>query len=129
MDENIRFKSLFESYDPPEGGVQGLREKLDRLETKKPFFSPARIALVMSFALVLLVAVALVPKLMKPKPRSNLFIELAKESENPAFIKYGYLKRSEEGVSIPASARSHLTIKRINTSDKNVKFYLVESIN
>ena len=120
MDENIRFKNLFKSYDPPEGGVQGLREKLDRLETKKPFFSPARIALVMSFALV--------PKLMKPKPRSNLFIELAKESENPAFIKYGYLERSEEAVSIPPSARSHLTIKRVNTSDKNVKFYLVESI-
>ncbi len=129
MDHNIKFKSLFKTYDPPEGGIQGLREKLDRLETKKPFFSPSRIALVTSFAVVLLVAIALIPGLIKPKSRSNLFTELVKKSENPAFIKYGYLERSEEAVSIPASARSHLTIKRVNTSDKNVKFYLVESIN
>ena len=129
MDDNIRFENFFESYDPPEGGVQGLREKLDRLETKNPFFSPPRIALVTSFAVVLLVAVALIPGLMKPTPRSNLFTELIKKSENPVFIKYGYLERSEEAVSIPASARSHLTIKRVNTSDKNVKFYLVENIN
>jgi len=127
MDENIRFKSLFKSYDPPEGGVQGLREKLDRLETKKPFFSSLKIALVTTLAVALLVAVGFIPGLIKP--RNNLFMELVKKSENPAFIKYGYLERSEEAVSIPASARSHLTIKRVNTSDKNVKFYLVENIN
>jgi hypothetical protein len=126
MDDNIGYKSLFGSYDPPEGGIQGLREKLNRLETKKPFFSPPRIALVTTFAVTLLVAVALIPGLMKPK--SNLFIELAKKSENPAFIKYGYLERSEEAVSIPASAKSHLTVKRVETSNENVKFYLLESI-
>ena len=126
MDDITRLKNLFQSYDPPEGGVQGLREKLDRLETKKPFFSLPRIALVTSFAVILLVAGALVPKLMKPK--SNLFMELVKKSENPAFIKYGYLERSEEAVSIPASARSHLTVKRVKASNKNVKFYIVESI-
>jgi hypothetical protein len=129
MDDITRLKNLFQSYDPPEGGVQGLREKLNRFETKKPFFSPPRIALVTSFAVILLVASALVPKLIKPRPRSNLFMELVKKSENPAFIKYGYLERNEEAVSIPAGARSHLTVKRVNTSDKNVKFYLVESIN
>ena len=128
MDDNIRFKRLFKSYDPPEGGVQGLRKKLDRLEAKKPFFYPPKIALVTTFAVVVLVSVALIPKLMKPRPRSNLFIELVKKSENPAFIKYGYLERSGEAVSIPASARSRLTVKRVETSNKNVRFYLVESI-
>jgi hypothetical protein len=125
MDDNIKFKSLFKSYGPPGGGLQGLREKLDRLETKKPYFSASKIALVTTFAVALLVAVALIPGLIKP--RNNLFIELVKKSENPAFIKYGYLERSGEGVSIPASERSHLTIKRIKTSDKNIKFYLIES--
>jgi hypothetical protein len=66
--------------------------------------------------------------LMKPRPRSNLFIELVKKSENPAFIKYGYKKRSGEAVSIPASARSHLAVKRVETFNENVKFYLIESI-
>ena len=129
MDNDIKFKSLFESYDPPEGGIQGLREKLDGLEVKKPLFSPPKIALVTTFAVLVLVAVTVTPRLMKPRQRSNLFIELVKKSENPAFIKYGYKKRSGEAVSIPASARSHLTIKRIETHNKNVKFYLLESIN
>ena len=126
MDDNIRFENLFETYDPPEGGVQGLREKLDSLETKKPFFSLPRIALVTSFAIAILVAVALIPGLMKP--RSNLFLELVKKSENPAFIKYRYLERNEEAVSVPPSAKSYLTVKRVETSNENVKFYLVESI-
>lgn len=127
MDDNAEFKNLFESYDPPKGGIQGLREKLDRLETKKPFLSPPKIALVTTFAVVVLVAVALIPRLMKPTPSSNLFMELVMKSENPAFIKYGYLERSEEAVSVPPSARSHLTLKRVETSNENVKFYLVES--
>ncbi len=126
MDNNMRFKTLFKSYDPPKEGVQGLKEKLNRLETKKPFFTPPKIALVTTFAVALLVSVVLVPRLMKP--RSNLFIELVKKSENPAFIKYGYLERSEEAVSIPASARSRLTVKRVETSNKDVKFYIVERI-
>ena len=128
MDDNIRFKSLFKSYDPPEGGVQGLREKLDRVEIKKPIFSPPKIALVTTFAVAVLVTVALIPRLMQPRLRSNLFIELVNKTENPAFIKYGYKKRSGEAVSIPASARSHLAVKRIETANKNVKFYLIESI-
>jgi hypothetical protein len=128
MDDNIRFKRLFRSYDPPEGGIQGLREKLDRLEIKKPSFSPPKIALVTTFAVLVLIAVAVTPRLMKPRPRSNLFIELVKKSENPAFIKYGYKKRSGEAVSIPASARSHLAVKRVETFNENVKFYLIESI-
>jgi hypothetical protein len=126
MDDNTIFKSCFKSYDPPEGGLHGLREKLDRLEAKKPFFSPPKIALTTTITVALLVAVVVVPRIMKPK--SNLFIELAKKSENPAFIKYGYLERSGEAVSIPASARSHLKVKRVETSNKNVKFYMVEAI-
>ena len=126
MGDNIRFKSLFKSYDTPEGGVQGLREKLDRHDMKKSFFTPPKIALVTTFAVALLVMITLVPRLTKPK--SNLFIELVKKSENPVFIKYGYLERSEEAVSIPASAGSRLTVKRVRTSNENVKFYLIESI-
>ena len=126
MSDNMRYKNLFESFNPPEGGVQGLREKLDRLETKKPFFSPTKIALMTAFAVALLVTAVLVPRMMKP--RNNLFIELAKKSENPAFIKYGYIERNDEAVSIPASARSRLKVKRVKTSDQNVKFYIVEII-
>lgn len=129
MDDNIKFKNLFKSYDPPEGGIQVLREKLDRHEMKKPFFSPPKIVLVTTFAVALMFTAVLVPRSMKPKPRNDLFMELVKKSENPAFMKYGYLEKSGEGVSIPASARSYLTVKRVNTSDKNVKFYLVENIN
>ena len=128
MDNNIRIKSLFKSYDPPEVGIQGLREKLDRLEMKKQLFSPPRIALVTTFAVIVQVAVVFIPGLIKPRPRSNLFIELVKKSENPAFIKYGYLERSEEAVSIPASAKSHLKVKRVKTTNKNVRFYLLESV-
>lgn len=126
MDDNTRLKSLFKSYDPPEGGVQGLREMLGRHEMKKPFFSPPKIALVTTFAILILVAVVVTPRLIKP--RSNLFLELVNKTENPAFIKYGYIKRSGEAVSIPASARQHLAVKRVETLNKNVKFYLIESI-
>jgi hypothetical protein len=126
MGEYIRFKSLFKSYDPPEGGVQGLREKLDRHDMKKSFFTPPKIALVTTFVVVVMVAVALTPMLIKP--RSNLFLELVNKSENPAFLKYGYLKRSGEAVSIPAKARSRLAVMRVKTLDKNVKFYLIEII-
>jgi len=128
MDDNTEFKSLFKNYDPPKGGIQGLREKLDRLEMKRPFLSPPKIALLTTFAVVVLVSVALIPRLMKPTPSSNLFMELVMKSENPAFIKYGYLERSEEAVSVPASAKAHLKAKRVETSNENVKFYLIESI-
>ena len=128
MNDSIRYKNLFESYDPPEGGFQGLREKLNGLETKKPFFSPPRMALVTTFAVVLLATVIFVPRMIKPWQRSNLFVELAKRSENPVFIKYGYLEKSEEAVSIPASAKSRLTVTHVETSNENVKFYLLEKI-
>lgn len=126
MDDNKKFDNLFRSYDPPRGGVLVLREKLDRLEIKSSFFSLPKIVLVTTFVVAVVVAIAVTPMLIKP--RSNLFIELVRKSENPAFIKYGYIKRSGEGVSIPASARQRLAVKRIETLNKNVKFYLIENI-
>lgn len=126
MDDNFKFNSFLKIYNPPEGGVQGLIEKLDRLEIKKSSFSLSRIALATGVAVVILVALVLAPRLIKPK--NNLFIELVNKTENPAFIKYGYLKRSNEDVSIPANARSHLAVMRVKTSNKNVKFYIVENI-
>ena len=124
MSEKIDFGSLFKSYDPPGGGVNGLREKLDRLERKSNFFSLPKIAFASSFAVVILLAVLLDPGLLKPK--KNLFIDLVNKSENPAFIKYGYRKKSGEAVTIPDSAKSRLAVLRIETSNKNVKFYLIE---
>jgi hypothetical protein len=126
MDDNFKFNSFFKFYDPPEGGVQGLGEKLDRLELNRSFFSLPKIILATAFTVVILVAVVLSLSLIKPK--SNLFIELVNKTENPAFIKYGYLKRSSKAVSIPANARSHLAVTRVKTSNKNVKFYIVENI-
>ena len=49
-------------------------------------------------------------------------MDLVNKSENPAFIKYG-----QEAVTIPDSAKSHLAALRVETSNKNVKFYLIES--
>jgi hypothetical protein len=123
--ENIKFENLFKSYDLSEGGIQGLRDKLERLERKRSLFSIPRIAFASSIAVVILLAVLLVPGLLKPK--KNLFIDLVNKSDNPAFIKYGYKKKRNEAVSIPAAARSHLAALRVETSNKNVKFYWIES--
>ena len=123
--ERTNFDSLFKSYDPPGGGIQGLRKKLDNLERKGNFLSIPKIAVVSTFAVVILLAVLLVPGLLKPK--RNLFVDLVNKSGNPVFIKYGYIKKGNEAVTIPADARSHLAALRIETSNKNVKFYLIES--
>ena len=123
--ENIKFESLFEKHDPPGGGLQGLREKLEGFESKRPFFTIPRITLASAFAAVILLAVFLTPDLIKQK--RNLFIDLVNRSDNPAFIKYGYKKMAGEAVSIPENAKSNLVALRVETSDKNVKFYLIQS--
>ena len=125
MSEKINYDSLFKNYDPPKGGVNGLREKLDRLERKSNLFTVPRIAFASTFAVVILLAVVLTPGLLKPK--SNLFVDLVNKSENPVFIKYGYIKKREEAVTIPDSAKSHMAALRVETSNKNVIFYLIES--
>lgn len=123
--ENIKFENLFKNYDPPEGGIHSLQEKLENLERKDNLFSISKIAFASSIAVVILLAVLLVPGLLKPK--RNLFVDLVNKSDNPAFIKYGYVKKRNEPVSIPADARSRLAVLRVETSNKNVKFYLIES--
>lgn len=125
MSEKIKLNSLFKRYDPPEGGLHGLREKLEKVERKGSFFSIPRIAFASAFAAVILIAALIFPGLLKPK--KNLFVDLVNKSENPAFIKYGYIKKGHETVSIPDSAKSHLAVLRVETSNKNVKFYLIES--
>jgi hypothetical protein len=121
--ENIEFESLFEKYDPPQGGFQGFQEKLERSERKKPFFTAPRVTLASAFVAVVLLAVFFTPDLIKPK--RNLFIDLVNASDNPVFIKYGYKKPTGESVSIPDTAKSHMAALRVETSDKNVKFYLI----
>ena len=122
--EKTNFESLFEQYDPPEGGFQSFQEKLERSENKKSFFTVPRITLASAFVAAILLAVFLTPNLIKPK--RNLFVDLINESDNPVFIKYGYKKLAGEAVSIPKNAKSHLAALRVDTSDKNVKFYLIE---
>ncbi|MFC1495170.1 hypothetical protein ACFL6W_07815 [Thermodesulfobacteriota bacterium] len=126
MDRKIKFENFFSSIDPPKGGVHGLREKMDKLEGKNCFFSFPKIALATTIAVAVLAAIVIIPGLLKPE--SNLFMELVKKSENPSFIKYGYLKRSSEAVSIPAKARSHLAVMRVKTENENIKFYIIESL-
>ena len=125
MRKKIYFESLFKSYDPPEDGIQGLRKKLDDTERKGYFISIPQIAFASACVAVILTAVLITPALFKPK--SNLFIDLVNKSENPVFIKYGYIKKKDEAVTIPDSAKSHLAVLRVETSNKNVKFYLIES--
>ena len=54
-------------------------------------------------------------------------MDLVNKSGSPVFIKYGYKKKSMGAVTIPDSAKSHLAVLRVETSNKNVKFYLIES--
>ena len=127
MSEKINFDSIFKSYDPPEGGISGLHKKLDKLESKGSLFSLPKIAFASAFAAVIILAVLFYPGLLKPK--KNLFTDLVSKSDNPVFIKYGYIKKEAEGVTIPDSEKTHLAALRVETSNKNVKFYLIESIN
>lgn len=122
--ENIRFENLFEKYDPPAGGIQGLREKLGKPEGKAPFLSIPKVAFASAVIVAIFIAVFLAPDLLKQK--RNLFIDLVNESDNPVFIKYGYKKSTGESVSIPESAKSHLAALRIESSNKNIQFYLIE---
>ncbi len=89
MSEKINFDSLFKNYDPPEGGIHALREKLDKVERKGNLSSIPKIAFASTFAAVIFLAVLLIPGLLKPK--RNLFVDLVNKSGNPVFIKYGYI--------------------------------------
>lgn len=123
--ENIEFENLFIKYDPPAGGIQGLQVKLENLERKGPFLSIPKIAFAAAFIAAAFFALFFSLELQKPK--RNLFVDLVNKSDNPVFIKYGYKKSAGEAVSIPENAKSHLAALHIETSDKNVKFYLIQS--
>lgn len=124
--ENIKFESLFKKYEPPEGGIHGLNKKLEKQKIKNSLFTFPKMVFASAFATVIILTVLLYPDLMRPK--NNLFIDLVNESGNPALIKYGYLTKRDEGVSIPANERSRVAVLRVKTSNKNVKFYIIESI-
>jgi hypothetical protein len=125
MSEKIKFDFFLKSYNPPEGGVQRLREKLDKEERKGDLFSIPKIVFASSVAMIIILAVLLTPTLFKPK--KDLFVDLVNKSNNPVFIKYGYIKKRGEAVSILGSAKSHLAVLCVETPNKNVKFYLIES--
>lgn len=123
---DIKFENLFNNIAPPEGGVQVLKEKLKKLERKRGFFSTPKLKLVSAFAMVVLIALGISPLFLKPE--KNLFTDLVSKSDNQIFIKYGYQNNNNEAVSIPAGSRSQIATMRIETVNKNVKFYLIESI-
>ena len=123
---DINFENLFDNITPPEGGVKGLREKLDRLERKRGYFSTPAFKLVSAFAILAVIAVGVSP--LFNKPGEKIFFELAIQSGNPVFDNYDNQQNNNEVVSIPIRSRSKMAVMPVETGNKNVKFYLIESI-
>ncbi|NLD39405.1 MAG: hypothetical protein GX654_21320 [Desulfatiglans sp.] len=123
---NIRFENLFDNIAPPEGGIHGLREKLENLEKKRGLFSTPKFKPASAFAIVALLVLGISFVFMKPENKS--FIDLAAKSGHPIFNKYNKRLETDEPVSVPAGFRTHIAVMRIETENKNVKFYLIENI-
>lgn len=123
---DIKFETLFDNITPPERGIQGLREKLENFEKKKGLFSTPIFKLASAFAIVALLVLGISPLFIKPENKT--FIDLATESGHPIFKKYNKRLENNEPVSIPAGLRTQIAVMRIETDNKNVKFYLIENI-
>lgn len=125
MSDKIEFDDLFKSYAPSQDGLERLCKKLDDSKRKKDLFSLPGLSIASVSVIAIMFTVIFTGN--PPEPEDNLFLNLVRNSENPVFIKYGYLEKNNEPVSIPEKSRSRLAAMRLETLDKNVKFYLLES--
>jgi hypothetical protein len=127
MRKNIRFDNMFKDYDPPDGGLHGLTQKLYREDIQSRMSYIPKLLVASTLCAVLFFAFIISPRIFKQE--RDMFLELVEKTNNPVFIKYGYLKKGDEGVLIFADSGARIPAVTVETSDKNVKFYKLKNIN
>ncbi len=131
----MEFKDLFKKYEPPPGGLEALRTKLEdrekEEEKKSIFLRPAcwaitGVALALLFIAALLIAQLILPS--GPWKEKDFFSRLAAQSDDPSLVRYGLVKAPEEAVTVPKKDQTQLAVLRIPVESEDVIFYWVSSL-
>ena len=105
---------LFEPFDPPGGGLEGLRKKMAR--------EPARRLQLAAAFLLLLATLGLATRLPFGGGRSEL------PELDQARMRLGMVSQPSEPLTIPEGERGMAAARRIQLPDEDVLFYLVSSL-
>jgi hypothetical protein len=124
MRKNIRFKDIFKGYDPPDGGMHGLNQRLDREDTKDRISYIPKLLGASTLCAVLFFVFIISPRIFKQE--RDMFLELVQKTNNPIFIKNGYFKNLDKGVFILADSGARTEAVPVETKDKNIKFYIID---
>lgn len=125
----MEFKDLFKKYEPPPGGLETLRVRLER--KKKSILLKPAIWASASFTVVLLLITILIiqstfPRI--PRGEEDSFSRLVAQSNDPSLVRYGLVKAPVESVTIPEKDRSQLAALRVPIESEDVIFYWVSSL-
>jgi hypothetical protein len=127
MNGKIRWRDVFEELDPPPGGLEGLRRRLDEVEMHRLRRSPS--ALVWQTAAAAVVCAVLVLAMAgvlrhanEPERRwRQQIISLA----NPALVRLGLQLAPTDTVTVPPAARDQIAIKQVSVDTPGVVYYRV----
>ena len=123
----MRFQELFKTVEPPPGGLEKLRSRLDEEETKRfPLLmriSYAGAALVVALALLLLVS-----RPFTRAPEEKPFNELLARSTDPSLVRYGVKEAPEAAVSIRRENRGRMAVMEMPVESDEVIFYWVVTL-
>lgn len=116
---------VFDTLEPPRGGLAGLREKIeeDRRSRSRRRFAGAS-------AVVVAAAVALVVVLghrSAPEPGAMLADRWSRSSD-PAFIELGLIDATPDGVHVAPGAASSTAIRRVSSDSDEILYYRIASL-
>ncbi len=115
-----RHGRLFERLEPPPGGLQRLRARIERRARHHACLE--RLGYASAFALLLFLTAAVIvgPRRLKSEPPLPAF--------DQARLRLGMSSSPVEAMTIPASERTVLGAQRVPLQTNEVLFYLVASV-
>jgi len=119
-------RHVFESREPPRGGIEGLRA---RIETqRRAGATRARALWIGTAGAVATAAVLLVMKPGSLTPVASSAEPLPGSGDMvPALVALGLHQQPSESVSVPSGAKSTTAVQRVPVADADVVFYWVAS--
>jgi hypothetical protein len=111
---------LFEPLEPPRGGFEGLRARIERHSRRRASYEQLGYASATALLLFLIAATIIGPRGLRPEPRLPEF--------DQARVRLGMSSSPAEALTIPVSERATLGAQRIQLPTDDVLFYLVASI-
>lgn len=111
---------LFESLEPPRGGLEGLKARIERRSRRSASFERLGYASAIVLLLLLTAAMIIGPRGLRPEPPLAAFEQ--------ARLRLGMSSSPVEALTIPASERASVGARRVALPTDDVLFYLVASI-